>query len=322
MNNSKSKTTFNIILVVGVALALILAASLAGMNQLSQNLLSVSAQVGNSTSSDGEETESPQDEQMMMPPGPTIDPSKRRIVLQGTVSSLGDPSDPSFNAVDLLPPRMDGFIYSGTVTFTASKKVLVGVYQPYRITNSSLIDPSYGEPFNFPVDEQNKIAISVLEPDYGTFAAPSATISFTGSGLTMATLDSSRFVVTYSIIAFTWKPQVYDEVSSAMPGNTTSAPPPQNPVSINLEATGVLEEAYSPSRLTIKAGDTVTWTNEDFVQHTVTSGTGFSDPENGKEFGSYLLSQGGTFEHTFENRGEYEYYCQVHPGMKGIVIVQ
>jgi plastocyanin len=315
-----SRTTINVILVAGVALALILAASFAGMYPIGQNL-SVSAQTGNSTSSESE-TNSDEGEQAMQPMGPTIDPNKRRIVLSGTVSSIGDPADPSFNAVDLLPARMDGYIYSGTVTFAASKKVLVGVYQPYGITNSSMIDASFGEPFNFPVDEQNKVAISVIEPDYGTFAGPAATISFVGSGLTLATLDSSPFVVTYSITAYSWKTQVYNEVSSAMPGNVTSGPMPQNPVSINLGNLVDSEEFYAPSSLTIPAGETVTWTNEDFLQHTVTSGTGFADSETGMEFGSYLLSQGGAFEHTFENKGHYNYYCQVHPFMKGVVIVE
>ena len=315
------KLTVSLILAAGVAVAVIVASPFLGIPQLAEN--TALAQV-----TDSNATEQFQN-QTMMPPGPIINPTNGTIVLRGTVSSLGDPFDPSFNAVDLLPPSMDGTIYSGTITFAASKRVLVGIYQPYEVTDSSMIDPTFGEPFNFPIDEENhKISISVIEPQYGEFAAPSATISFVGSGLTIATLDTQPFVITYAISASAWKPQVYNDVSSAtLSSNMTSEPEPEpeNPVSIVVNATilGMLgDQAYSPSPLTVRVGETVTWTNDDFAQHTVTSGTGISDPNTGDEFESYMLSQGGTFEHTFNEAGEFEYYCQIHPLMKGEVIVR
>ncbi|MGI0019607.1 MAG: cupredoxin domain-containing protein [Nitrososphaera sp.] len=258
-----------------------------------------------------------------MPAGPIVDPKKRVVVLQGTVSSFGDPADPSFNAVDILPPRMDGVIYEGTITFSASKKVIIGVYQGYGVTNASQVDPSFGEPLNFPIDEQNKIAINVIEPDYGTFAAPSATMQFVGNGLMALTLDEEPFVITYTLSAVTRKPQLYTDVSSAMPsGNATGATEQDNPVSIVPGATGLGDRAYSPSPLTVKVGDTVTWINNDFEQHTVTSGTGMSDPNSGDELSSYLMSFGARYEHTFDEAGQYEYYCQIHPMMKGEVVVE
>lgn len=315
------KLTVSLILAAGVAVAVIVASPFLGTPQLAVN--TALAQVTDSNATDQFQN------QTMMPPGPIINLTNGTIVLRGTVSSLGDPFDPSFNAVDLLPPSMDGTIYSGTITFAASKRVLVGIYQPYEVTDSSMIDPTFGEPFNFPIDEENhKISISVIEPQYGEFAAPSATISFVGSGLTIATLDTQPFVITYAISASAWKPQVYNDVSSAtLSSNMTSEPEPEpeNPVSIVVNATilGMLgDQAYSPSPLTVRVGETVTWTNDDFAQHTVTSGTGISDPNTGDEFESYMLSQGGTFEHTFNEAGEFEYYCQIHPLMKGEVIVR
>ena len=80
------------------------------------------------------------------------------------------------------------------------------------------------------------------------------------------------------------------------------------------------EFAFQPSHLTIQKGSTVTWNNEDLVTHTVTSGSGFDDPQMGKEFDSGLI--GKTFKHIFKKTGEYPYFCQVHPTMQGKVIVK
>ena len=73
--------------------------------------------------------------------------------------------------------------------------------------------------------------------------------------------------------------------------------------------------AYSPSSLTINAGDTVIWTNRDSVEHTVTS-------DSGSELASQLFSDGETYSHTFNSAGEYTYHCIPHPNMKAKIIVQ
>jgi plastocyanin len=72
---------------------------------------------------------------------------------------------------------------------------------------------------------------------------------------------------------------------------------------------------FQPNSLTVKVGTTVTWTNKESLQHTVTSDTGLFD--------SGLLSQGGTFSYTFTKAGEYSYYCTPHRGlgMTGKIIV-
>ena len=73
--------------------------------------------------------------------------------------------------------------------------------------------------------------------------------------------------------------------------------------------------AYSPQEVTVKVGDTVTWTNMDSAIHTVTS-------DNGNELDSATLSQGDTYSHTFESAGTYDYHCTIHPYMKGKVVVE
>src|SRR5919205_2491447 len=59
-----------------------------------------------------------------------------------------------------------------------------------------------------------------------------------------------------------------------------------NKVSIVEGASTMADKAFDPNPANVKAGDTVTWTNNDAQAHTVVSGTGPSDPKMGKEFDS------------------------------------
>jgi hypothetical protein len=73
-------------------------------------------------------------------------------------------------------------------------------------------------------------------------------------------------------------------------------------------------------KVDISLGDTVKWTNSDTVGHTVTSGKP-SDPITGSIFDSSLIRSGGTFSYTFTYYGTFDYFCQVHPWMTGLVAV-
>ncbi len=89
-------------------------------------------------------------------------------------------------------------------------------------------------------------------------------------------------------------------------------------------ASTLADKAFSPNPINVKVGDSVTWTNKDTIAHTVTSGTGPSDPNKGKVFDSglsTLLTQGKTFSHKFNTAGEFPYFCQIHPTMVGKVVV-
>jgi plastocyanin len=73
--------------------------------------------------------------------------------------------------------------------------------------------------------------------------------------------------------------------------------------------------AFNPAEITVAAGDTVTWTNDDSAGHDVTA----DEFESGEPGG---IAQGDTFEHTFEEAGTFDYVCTVHPGMEGTVTVE
>lgn len=72
--------------------------------------------------------------------------------------------------------------------------------------------------------------------------------------------------------------------------------------------------AFMPKSVTVKAGTTVTWTNQDDETHTVTSIT--------KEFKSKPLSAGDKFTYTFTAPGTYKYFCSLHPFMTGTIVVE
>jgi plastocyanin len=78
---------------------------------------------------------------------------------------------------------------------------------------------------------------------------------------------------------------------------------------------------FSPKDLTVKAGETITFTNNEAVAHDVhkSSGPG-EDFASGPSGG---MQEGDTFELTLDKPGEYEYVCDVHaPGMAGSITVK
>ncbi len=100
----------------------------------------------------------------------------------------------------------------------------------------------------------------------------------------------------------------------------TSATPTSSltPTSIPEAHVEMKNIAFVPKELTVQAGTTVVWTNDDPFQHTVTSGT--RDSPTG--LFDQTVDPGQTFSYTFQDAGTYPYFCRIHPGMKGTVTVQ
>ncbi|HYL26791.1 MAG TPA: cupredoxin family copper-binding protein [Candidatus Nitrosotalea sp.] len=73
-------------------------------------------------------------------------------------------------------------------------------------------------------------------------------------------------------------------------------------------------DAFVPPTLTVPAGTTVTFANDDDDAHTVTASDGTFDSKG--------LDTSQTWQHTFEKPGTYRYFCQLHPFMKGTIVVK
>ena len=82
----------------------------------------------------------------------------------------------------------------------------------------------------------------------------------------------------------------------------------------NVNLVKISSYKFDPATITIKVGETVTWTNQDSVNHTVVSDDG--------SWSSKSLAQGDKFTHTFDKAGTFTYICSIHPSMKGTVVVQ
>jgi plastocyanin len=69
---------------------------------------------------------------------------------------------------------------------------------------------------------------------------------------------------------------------------------------------------FSKTKLTVKAGDTVTWTNTGSTEHTV----------RGAGFFSKAIEPGSSYRHRFDGAGTYAYFCTLHPqSMRATVVV-
>jgi len=94
------------------------------------------------------------------------------------------------------------------------------------------------------------------------------------------------------------------EAAQAGHGDATAA------VEVNIE-----DFAYNPDPVTIKVGQSVTWTNQDSAPHTATA-------QDRDVLQSGTLNQGESYTQTFDTPGTYEYFCEFHPNMKGVMIAE
>ncbi len=67
---------------------------------------------------------------------------------------------------------------------------------------------------------------------------------------------------------------------------------------------------FNPQDVVVPVGTTVIWVNQDGAPHTATA-------DDGKLFKSDLLSKGQSFKHTFDQVGEFPYYCELHGSAGG-----
>jgi plastocyanin len=86
------------------------------------------------------------------------------------------------------------------------------------------------------------------------------------------------------------------------------------PVHSQGDSVYIVPRAADPKFISIPIQSIVTWTNDDSIQHTVTS------DEEGL-FDSGPLSPGDTIDNAFDTPGEFGYHCSIHPWMTGRVMV-
>ena len=122
------------------------------------------------------------------------------------------------------------------------------------------------------------------------------------------------------------KPEPAESTGPAAGSNAPAAStgPPGTPLTILKGASVQGSPNFDPDTLTVKKGDKITVTNKDNVPHTVTSGTGPTDPTSAKSFDTSIIEGGKSADITTEKLapGDFPFYCSVHPYMTGKLVVQ
>lgn len=98
-----------------------------------------------------------------------------------------------------------------------------------------------------------------------------------------------------------------------MPAKTDQTGESENTVATDVVK--ISDFAFTPANITVKKGDTVTWSNEDNVAHKIVE----SDDRDGPS--SDELQKGDTYTFTFNDVGTFKYKCSIHPSMTGTVTV-
>src|SRR5439155_24670794 len=141
--------------------------------------------------------------------GPAVGQS---IVWQGTASSQVSPLGPSHakeNVAAVLKPRADGAVYSGVLTYTASRGVNVEIWHAYNPGNTSaLASKTFGA-----VKTANYNGMPIAVVDLSPSGA-SGSVPFSGNAVLLHA--TSPFTVTYTVNAVAQPAKTINNVQSAM----------------------------------------------------------------------------------------------------------
>jgi hypothetical protein len=142
------------------------------------------------------------------------------IAWQGTVSSFKDPlkGHESHQVAVILPPREDQAVYSGVISFIASKPVEVVTLHDYTLGNMTIPD-KFGVVMKAPTPwrQGGEVATAMMALDYPkntpTF---SANVPFAGNALGLHTTNGDQFVATYTVVAQILKANTMNNIESAV----------------------------------------------------------------------------------------------------------
>jgi plastocyanin len=162
---------------------------------------------------------------------------------------------------------------------------------------------------------------------------PCVAISFLGSGCNDETSTVTPTSVSTDLAGLDLTGVPSADMAGVTPSPTPTPTPTGMVTTVTVGPNGTT--SYSPSSVTIHAGDTVHWVwVSSGISHTVTSGSGGTADgqfcSNGGTASvaacataSYAATVGNTYDHTFSTAGTFPYFCEVHGAiMSGTVVVQ
>ena len=173
---------------------------------------------------------------------------------------------------------------------------------------------------------QNLRSIMASIDNAGIAIAIGILVIFLAVSATLSTAQDAGPVVTAPTISKTVEKEIQVESTTSVEDKAAmeAEAEPQThvvdvPIGTSVPGCEETNACYSPADITINAGDTVSWDNVDTAAHTVTSGSPADGPSG--VFDSSLLMASATYAFTFEDAGNYDYFCMVHPWMVGTVSV-
>jgi plastocyanin len=172
-------------------------------------------------------------------------------------------------------------------------------------------------------------ATNATAPNATSTQAPNATSAQAPNATSAQAPNATSTQATNATVPNATSAQAPNATSAQAPNATSTQAPatagsPGTPLTI-LEGSSIQgNPSYDPATLTVKKGDKITVTNKDTLPHTVTSGTGPTDPNSAKQFDTSIIEAGATadIETTNMNPAEYPFHCTVHPYMMGKLVVQ
>ena len=225
--------------------------------------------------------------------------------------------------------RKDWFIKAGGIIFSAST---IAVFA-YTHSSHTFLGYSHGGPA-FEPSPQAQIALIVQIASIVLLAAALLPAADTeDEPLRLPVLGGAFAVCAIVLIGLTlrWKPDDTKSVAMAPassiapapggPPTTVAASPGATPTTAaaggsapaGAQAVSIVNFAFAPMDLRVKAGTTVTWTNNDSAAHTVAA--------IDKSFTSGNLAKGATFQFMFAKAGTYKYICGIHNYMTATITV-
>ena len=229
-------------------------------------------------------------------------------VVTGTIDTVTDPGvgHESHQLAILLAPSSD--VYSGILSYTASEDIQL-------VTLRGPIGADEKPAKTWTPDGETIFELTFVNPKNAM-----GSWEFSGNALAVHTMYTNQATISYSVSATVTPGQTMEVEETMM--EETAAPQTHTvdaPAGTSVPGCEETNSCFTPADITINAGDTVEWNNIDTAAHTVTSGSPADGPSG--VFDSSLLMADATFAFTFEDAGEYDYFCMVHPWMVGSVSV-
>ena len=229
-------------------------------------------------------------------------------VVTGTVNTVQDPGvgHEGHQLAVLLAPSSD--VYSGTLSYSASEDIQL-------VTLRGPVGAHEKPAKTWTPDGETIFELTFVDPKNAM-----GSWEFSGNALAVHTMNTNQATISYSVSATVTPGQTmeveetHEEETAAPQTHTVDVP-----AGTSVPGCEETNSCFTPANITINAGDTVEWDNVDTAAHTVTSGSPADGPSG--IFDSSLLMADATYAFTFEEAGDYDYFCMVHPWMVGSVSV-